>query len=73
MKSAPSPVPAPNGLLLDLSPYQQGMALIEALVASLVLAIGLTAATRLTLHTLYIASETRQHTVGLALALDAMD
>jgi hypothetical protein len=39
----------------------------------LVLAIGLTAATRLTLHTLYIASETRQHTVGLALALDAMD
>ena len=51
----------------------QGMALIEALVASLVLAVGLTAATRLTLHTLYIASDTRQHTVGLALALDAMD
>ena len=51
----------------------QGMALIEALVASLVLAVGLTAATRLTLHTLYIASDTRQLTVGLALALDAMD
>ena len=51
----------------------QGMALIEALVASLVLAVGLTAATRLTLHTLYIASDTRQHTVALALALDAMD
>jgi hypothetical protein len=49
------------------------MALIEALVASLVLAVGLTAATRLTLHTLYIASDTRQHTVALALALDAME
>jgi hypothetical protein len=49
------------------------MALIEALVASLVLAVSLTAATRLTLHTLYIASDTRQHTVALALALDAMD
>lgn len=51
----------------------QGMALIEALVASLVLAVALTAATRLTLHTLSIASDTRQHTVALALALDAMD
>ena len=51
----------------------QGMALIEALVASLVLAMGLTAATRLTLHTLYMASDTRQYTVALALALDAMD
>ena len=47
----------------------QGMALIEALVASAVLGIGLAAATRLTLHTLLTASETRQHT----LALDAMD
>jgi type II secretory pathway pseudopilin PulG len=51
----------------------QGMALIEALVASLVLAVGLTAATRLTLHTLTTASDTRQRTVALALALDAMD
>ena len=51
----------------------QGMALIEALVASAVLGIGLAAATRLTLHTLLTASETRQHTVALALALDAMD
>ena len=49
------------------------MALIEALVASAVLGIGLAAATRLTLHTLLTASETRQHTVALALALDAMD
>lgn len=51
----------------------KGLALIEALVASSVLTVGLTAATRLTLHTLYIASDTRQHTVALALALDAMD
>jgi type II secretory pathway pseudopilin PulG len=49
------------------------MALIEALVASAVLGIGLAAATRLTLHSLLTASETRQHTVALALALDAMD
>jgi len=51
----------------------QGMALIEALVASAVLGIGLAAATRLILHTLHTASDTRQHTVALALALDAMD
>jgi hypothetical protein len=59
--------------LPKLSPCEQGMALIEALMASFVLAVGLAAATRLTLHTLYIASDTRQHTVALALALDAMD
>lgn len=51
----------------------QGMALIEALVASAVLGIGLLAATRLTLYTLNTASDTRQHTVALSLALDVMD
>lgn len=51
----------------------QGMALIEALVASAVLGIGLAAATRLTLHTLHTANDTRQRTVALALAMDAMD
>lgn len=51
----------------------QGMALIEALLASAVLGIGLATATRLTLHTLHTASDTRQRTVALALALDAMD
>jgi hypothetical protein len=71
--------PAPKRSVQGQSPHAnsrrsaQGMALIEALVASLVLAVGLTAATRLTLHTLYIASDTRQHTVALALALNAMD
>ncbi|WP_295552864.1 hypothetical protein [Limnohabitans sp. Rim8] len=49
------------------------MALIEALVASAVLGIGLVAATRLTLYTLNTASDTRQHTLALTLALDAMD
>ena len=51
----------------------QGMALIEALVASAVLGIGLAAATRLTLHTLHTAIDTRQRTVAQALALDAME
>ncbi len=49
------------------------MALIEALVASAVLGIGLVAAARLTMYTLNTASDTRQHTVALTLALDAMD
>lgn len=51
----------------------RGMALIEALVASAVLGIGLTGATRLTLHALQTASDTRQHTVAHALAVDAME
>jgi len=53
--------------------HAQGMVLIEALVASAVLGMGLVAATRLTLHTLHTASDTRQRTVALTLALDAMD
>lgn len=51
----------------------QGMALIEALVASAVLGIGLAGATRLTLHALQTANDTRQHTVAQALGLDAME
>lgn len=51
----------------------QGMALIEALVASAILGIGLAGATRLTLQTLHIASDTRQHTVAQALGLSAME
>lgn len=49
------------------------MALIEALVAAAVLGIGLTGATRLTLHALQTASDTRQFTVAHALAVDAME
>ena len=51
----------------------QGMALIEALVASAVLGMGLVAATRLTLYAQHTANDTRQHTVAMALALDAID
>jgi Tfp pilus assembly protein PilV len=51
----------------------QGMALIEALVASAILGIGLAGATRLTLQTLQIASDTRQHTVAQSLGAHAME
>ena len=49
------------------------MALIEALIASAVLGIGLVGATQLTLKTLNTASESRQHTVAQHLAQEAMD
>jgi type IV pilus modification protein PilV len=52
---------------------QQGMALIEALIASAVLGIGLVGATQLTLKTLNTARESRQHTVAQHLAQEAMD
>ena len=52
---------------------QKGMALVEALVASAVLGLGLAGATRLTLHSLQTASDTRQHSVAHTLALDAME
>ena len=51
----------------------RGMALIEALVASAVLGIGLAGATRLMLHALQTASDTRQNAVAHALAVDAME
>ena len=52
---------------------QQGMALIEALIASAVLGIGLVGATQLALKTLHMASASRQHTVAQHLAQEAMD
>ncbi|PUE10943.1 hypothetical protein B9Z51_00940 [Limnohabitans sp. T6-5] len=52
---------------------QDGMALIEALVASAILGIGLVGASQLTLKTLASASESRQHTVAQHLAQEAMD
>ena len=55
------------------APTQQGVALIEALIASAVLGIGLVGATQLTLRTLNTASENRQHTVAQHLAQEAMD
>ena len=52
---------------------QRGMALIEALVASAVLGIGLLGATQLTLRSLHLARENRQHTEAQHLAQAAMD
>jgi Tfp pilus assembly protein PilV len=49
------------------------MALIEALVASAILGIGLVGATQLTLKTMASASENRQHTAAQHLAQEAMD
>jgi type IV pilus modification protein PilV len=52
---------------------QQGMALMEALVAAAVLGIGLVGATQLMLKTIASASLNRQHTVAQHLAQEAMD
>jgi hypothetical protein len=49
------------------------MALLEALVASAVLGIGLAGAIRLSLHALQTATDTRQHMVATLLATEAMD
>jgi Tfp pilus assembly protein PilV len=62
----PNTLTTPPGL-------QQGLALVEALVASAVLGIGLLGATQLTLKTLQTARENRQHTVAQQLAQEAMD
>lgn len=53
--------------------HQQGMALVEALIASAVLAIGLLGAAQLALKSQQTATENKQHTVGQMLALEAMD
>lgn len=52
---------------------QQGMALIEALLASAVLGIGLLGATQLTLKALQTATDTRQRHAAHMLAQEAMD
>ena len=54
-------------------PQQQGMALVEALIASAILGIGLVGATQLTLKTLNTATQNRQQTVAQILAQEAMD
>lgn len=58
---------------LKLLRPQLGMALIEALMASAVLGIGLVGAMQLTVKTLYMASENRQHTLAQQLAQEGMD
>lgn len=52
---------------------QNGMALIEALIASAVLGIGLLGATQLTLKSLHMAQHNRQHTLARQLAQEGMD
>jgi type IV pilus modification protein PilV len=52
---------------------QQGMALVEALIASAILGIGLVGATQLTLKTLNTASQNRHQIVAQQLAHEAMD
>ena len=52
---------------------QGGMALVEALVASALLALGLLGATRLTTHALHAALQTREDVQGQVLALEALD
>lgn len=51
---------------------QTGMALVEALVASALLGLGLLGATRLTAHALGAALQTRQEVQAQALAADAL-
>lgn len=52
---------------------QAGMALVEALVASALLGLGLLGAARLTAHALGAALHTRQEVQAQALATDALD
>ena len=52
---------------------QAGMALVEALVAATLLALGLLGASRLTLRALDAALQTRQHEQAMALARDTLD
>jgi prepilin-type N-terminal cleavage/methylation domain-containing protein len=52
---------------------QHGMALIEALIASAVLGIGLLGATQWTLKTLQTATDNRQYGLAQQLAREAMD
>ena len=62
-------------VFVPLKPHRntRGMALIEALVASAVLGIGLAGATRLALHALQTSSDTRQQTVAQTLGVNAME
>lgn len=52
---------------------ERGMALIEALVASAILGVGMMGATQLAVQGLHTATDTRQRLAAHSLALDAMD
>ncbi|MFY8044078.1 MAG: type IV pilus modification PilV family protein [Rhodoferax sp.] len=62
-----------SGLTQSLHRQQTGLALIEALMASAVLGIGLVGAMQLTLKAIYMASENRQHTTAQQLDQEGMD
>jgi Tfp pilus assembly protein PilV len=52
---------------------QCGMAMVEALIASAVLGLGLLGATRLTLHALHLLHQSEQQTQAHTLARQALD
>lgn len=59
--------------MMENHSQQQGMALVEALIASAILGIGLVGAMQLTLKTLNTVRQNRQLTVAQQLAQEAMD
>jgi Tfp pilus assembly protein PilV len=56
-----------------MKPHERGMALIEALVASALLGVGMVGATQLAIQGLHTATDTRQRLTAHSLALEAMD
>ena len=52
---------------------QRGMAMVEALIASALLGLGLLGATRLTLHALHLLRQSAQQTQAQSLARQALD
>lgn len=57
----------------DTEPTQTGMAMVEALIASAVLGVGMLGAVQLAAQGLQTATDTRQRLLAHGLALDAMD
>jgi Tfp pilus assembly protein PilV len=62
-----------KGTMETQKSQQRGMALVEALIASAIVGIGLVGATQLTLKTLNTASQSRHHFLAQQLAQEAMD
>lgn len=58
---------------MKTQPFQTGMAMVEALVASAVLGVGMMGAVQLTTQGLQTATDTRQRLLAHGLAMDAME
>lgn len=58
---------------MKTKPSQTGMAMVEALVASAVLGVGMMGAVQLATQGLQTATDTRQRLLAHSLAMDAMD